>query len=348
MSWSDDTRCLYCYGKLPFYRKLTNGQFCSTGHQKTYWKEQERLAVEVLHRTHDALMAFRPAQDVELIIGPAVGWNGQSPEATPAQEPLRPEPVAPRVERASEPVAEPVYETARPVAQAPPAAQSPAAPEPAPSFADFIQGSPEGLTPSWTVLPLMQAAEPVEEEPVFLDLLVRNVGERELPSVEHQLQAMDNMVRIPVQAAVVAWTGPDVIPIAIRPADPQLVASQLEPVEAVPESIVFVDLVEEPEPLSMDALALALAPDALAPGTSKSAGESFVFVEPAEPAVAEPVVIIDRGLLKRLALSAPDRRIFKRSSRWWQRGRLRKGRWRWKQARDVAHGWPSVRFGFRP
>ncbi len=61
MSWSDDMRCLFCDGKLPLYRKITNGQFCSAAHGRAYWKEQERLAVERLTQTHDSLRAYRPA-----------------------------------------------------------------------------------------------------------------------------------------------------------------------------------------------------------------------------------------------------------------------------------------------
>ncbi len=71
MSWSDDMRCLYCDGKLPLYRKITNGQFCSTSHRKAYWLEQERLAVERLHQTHSSLAAARPPVPAESILGPA-------------------------------------------------------------------------------------------------------------------------------------------------------------------------------------------------------------------------------------------------------------------------------------
>jgi len=61
MSWSEDMRCLFCDGKLPVYRKITNGQFCSSAHQKAYWKQQEALAVERLSRTHESLLASLPA-----------------------------------------------------------------------------------------------------------------------------------------------------------------------------------------------------------------------------------------------------------------------------------------------
>src|SRR5512143_2775598 len=60
MSWSDDTRCLYCEGKLPLYRKVTHGQFCSSAHRKSYWQEQERLALERLHQSHVTLSSHRP------------------------------------------------------------------------------------------------------------------------------------------------------------------------------------------------------------------------------------------------------------------------------------------------
>src|SRR5258706_6961133 len=69
MSWSDDMRCLYCDGKLPLYRKITSGQFCSAVHRKAYWQDQERLAVERLHQTHDSLRAYRPADALEAILG---------------------------------------------------------------------------------------------------------------------------------------------------------------------------------------------------------------------------------------------------------------------------------------
>jgi len=84
MARAEDARCLYCNGKIPLFRKLTSGQFCSKEHEKVYWKEQERLAIEVLHRTHDTLMAYQPPPgDIELIIGPPVEWNPE-PDRTPA------------------------------------------------------------------------------------------------------------------------------------------------------------------------------------------------------------------------------------------------------------------------
>src|SRR5580704_1575953 len=101
MSWSDDIRCLYCDGKLPLYRKITNGQFCSTAHRKAYWQEQERLAVERLHQTHSSLRAYRPQGSVEAILGP---------EEPPFEEfqPVIPGPYQPEPVPAA---AEPAYQT---------------------------------------------------------------------------------------------------------------------------------------------------------------------------------------------------------------------------------------------
>ena len=76
MSWSDDTRCLYCEGRLPLYRKITQGQFCSSAHRKAYWQEQERLAVERLHQSQSTLRAFHP------VLAPEV------PETHPESVPL--------------------------------------------------------------------------------------------------------------------------------------------------------------------------------------------------------------------------------------------------------------------
>src|SRR5579864_5150330 len=69
MSWSDDMRCLHCDGKLPLYRKITNGQFCSASHRRAYWKEQERLAVERLSQTHDTLRAYHPPAALVATLG---------------------------------------------------------------------------------------------------------------------------------------------------------------------------------------------------------------------------------------------------------------------------------------
>src|SRR3569832_1573227 len=102
MSWSDDTRCLFCDGKLPLLRKLAQGQFCSKQHQEAYWKELDQLAVQALHRTHDALQAYKPAVPIESSLGP---WAASlhTPKAAPSLEQipelqhLKPQPAGPAI-----------------------------------------------------------------------------------------------------------------------------------------------------------------------------------------------------------------------------------------------------------
>src|ERR1700733_8196479 len=105
MSWSSDIRCLYCDGKLPLYRKLTSGQFCSAGHRKLYWQEQERLGVERLHETHDSLRAFRPKEAVEALLG--------YPQSYPMPEP--PRGIIPHLEPRIEPHIGPIPVEAAPI-----------------------------------------------------------------------------------------------------------------------------------------------------------------------------------------------------------------------------------------
>src|SRR5437764_693462 len=100
MAWSDNVRCLHCDGKLPLYRKITSGQFCSALHRKAYWQDQERLAVERLHQTHDSLRAYRSPEALEAILGkPAasepvsidkyyLAGNAPQPVQAPAVHPL--------------------------------------------------------------------------------------------------------------------------------------------------------------------------------------------------------------------------------------------------------------------
>jgi hypothetical protein len=72
---------LYCDARLPLYRKITDGQFCSSAHRKAYWHDQERMAVERLHQTHRTLRAIQvpepePAEPPRLgdPAPPVAGW----------------------------------------------------------------------------------------------------------------------------------------------------------------------------------------------------------------------------------------------------------------------------------
>ena len=100
MAWSDNIRCLHCDGKLPLYRKLTSGQFCSKAHSDAYWQEQQRLAVERLHQTHDSLRAYRaPADTLEAILGkPAASEPVSSAHYYQADDAAAAEPIEPELE----------------------------------------------------------------------------------------------------------------------------------------------------------------------------------------------------------------------------------------------------------
>ncbi|MEO8025598.1 MAG: hypothetical protein ABI823_03965 [Bryobacteraceae bacterium] len=79
MSWGDDVRCLYCDGRLPLYRKLTDGQFCSASHRKAYWLEQQRLGVERLQSTQTFRVAAYASELLQAEDGADRG-HASSPE----------------------------------------------------------------------------------------------------------------------------------------------------------------------------------------------------------------------------------------------------------------------------
>src|SRR6266404_1411408 len=108
MSWADDIRCLYCDGRLPLYRKITNGQFCNAAHRKAYWQEQERLAVERLQQTHDSLRVFRPQGTVEQILGYPAAAPEIAPDAVPELGRLMPPRLLPRPDASPAPQPESV------------------------------------------------------------------------------------------------------------------------------------------------------------------------------------------------------------------------------------------------
>lgn len=143
MSWSSDIRCLYCDGRLPLYRKITNGQFCSTAHRRLYWQEQERLGVERLHQTHDSLRTFRPKEGVQAILGP---------EAPPPSGIIVPE-VAPKFDESPAMVAaDPYFYESDLAPQAPLWAPQIAgdsgveAPGPVAGFVEFLKPQPQWPT----------------------------------------------------------------------------------------------------------------------------------------------------------------------------------------------------------
>jgi len=125
MAWTETSDCLFCGREISILRKIGNGQFCSKAHEEQFKAQQNQLAVEVLHRTHDALKAYRPTgSSIEDILG-----TPRQPESVASTTPPAPVISAP-VSREFD-VAAPALlaslakpapvEVLRPIAQMPPA-----------------------------------------------------------------------------------------------------------------------------------------------------------------------------------------------------------------------------------
>jgi hypothetical protein len=108
MAWTDTTLCSFCGKEIPIFRKFGNGQFCSKQHQEAFQKQQDEMAVDLLHRTHDALKAYRPVgSSIEDILGTGTA-------KPPVPQYVAPAPIAPVA------VAPVAVEVPEPVYQAPP------------------------------------------------------------------------------------------------------------------------------------------------------------------------------------------------------------------------------------
>lgn len=70
MAWTDTSVCSFCGKEIPIHRRLSKAQFCSKAHEESFHQQQNQMAVESLHRTHDALKAYRPSgASIEDILG---------------------------------------------------------------------------------------------------------------------------------------------------------------------------------------------------------------------------------------------------------------------------------------
>lgn len=246
MSWADDTRCLYCDGKLPLFRKLAQGQFCSKQHQEAYWKEQEALAVEVLHRTHDALQAYKPTGSIEDILGPSPVASSPAPSLfptaplpPPSNSPLPPlgSPTLSQPQRLPDLRQEPEPEVfvpswaartpeAEPVLESAPAYQPRPAYEPEPSSVAHVayEAEPNNLAPiAVTQLPNPCAPPPIAGIPVAQGLALldfqASIYSPQLSHREAADVALAEMVRQYLE----------------RPAEPALGLHEAEPVKTFTE-----------------------------------------------------------------------------------------------------------------
>lgn len=65
MGWANHARCLHCGVNLPLYRKITDGEFCSTAHRKAFQEDQSRLAIQRLMETQQMCNRVTEAVRVE-------------------------------------------------------------------------------------------------------------------------------------------------------------------------------------------------------------------------------------------------------------------------------------------
>jgi hypothetical protein len=80
---------MLCDREISVFRKFGDGKFCSKEHQDKFREQQNNLAVEVLHRTHDALKAYRPTGlSLDEILGPSAVAKAPLPEVLAPAAPL--------------------------------------------------------------------------------------------------------------------------------------------------------------------------------------------------------------------------------------------------------------------
>jgi len=70
MAWVNHARCLHCGLRLPLYRKLTDGEFCSAAHRKAFQDDQSRLAMERLMETRELCLRATKVEETTGEIGP--------------------------------------------------------------------------------------------------------------------------------------------------------------------------------------------------------------------------------------------------------------------------------------
>ncbi len=184
MAWTDTTLCSFCGKEIPIFRKFGNGQFCSKQHSEEYQKQQEQMAVDLLHRTHDALKAYRPVgSSIEDILGTGPAKPAAPPPAAPLY--VTPAPVAAQPQ--------PTYQTA---------VETPAAHVTRDDSREFDVASPAVFArlagtpaepPKPAAFPTPAAPKPIDSSMFHVGDTVSRMGskkKRPRPSVTSQLMRM--------------------------------------------------------------------------------------------------------------------------------------------------------------
>lgn len=86
MPRAEDIRCLHCNGRIPLFRKIKDGQFCSDTHRRIYTAEQERMAVDRLRSGRETLDAATAVADPQ--VAPPLQWTPELASPEPMIESL--------------------------------------------------------------------------------------------------------------------------------------------------------------------------------------------------------------------------------------------------------------------
>jgi len=281
---------LYCDGKLPLYRKITSGQFCSAAHRRAYWQEQERLAVERLSQTHESLRAYRPAGS-EAILGttPASNPFYIDSQAPPEDEVLEFARAASNRDRVT--LAEFVESTHPPVSDWSSAVLAAPAPLSFPVAAPAIPTT-SGADPVWplevpvagtvdlaaTTAPATMEWSRGEVQPLnhALQQLSCVVGLSIAPEKPAVLESQGEAVPVEVAPAAVA-------PVAVASVEIAPVAIAVEPAAAEPEQEEYAQLPMAPAvaiaKFRVGAFEFSLAPIEVAPVENRMEAPALIALE---------------------------------------------------------------------
>lgn len=83
-------RCQYCGKRLPLFRKLKDGEFCSTAHREQYIAQADQLATQALREQRERSLRLRTSSSVSTSVPTADGgFSDRYLSTPPAAMPLR-------------------------------------------------------------------------------------------------------------------------------------------------------------------------------------------------------------------------------------------------------------------
>jgi hypothetical protein len=276
MSWSDDMRCLYCDGKLPAFRKIANGQFCSATHQRAYWKKQELMAVERLTRTDESLRAAMPEDPALAALRPPVA---QTPAAqVEADRKLKQKSARRAANRDSAGSVEPAAIPQEPSS----ASRKPAAPEKQAAIAPPVKWSKRAPVQNES-----KQAEPLDESSVVASATATAPTVREVPVAQRVAERVPEPAAAGLLPLPVRFSGAHNDSKTSPSASGNAVAKALQPdsIEVVIPSLrLRPDMAEQdPEAAGLLALPTRMGDPAVADRKVLAAGLIAAYPDAADP-----------------------------------------------------------------